>query len=366
MVSFIAHISDPIRAELERLQFLFLLRLKDSFTELKEAMMEFLSLMSPSEGDKISEEEEVLSPTTPRHPLLGARHDTLVAGDDFAAGSEGGEGEGERMNTEWESVEISDFKPVLSQTETASGPAELVSGPDEPVSRENSSSATIAGCVLVRSIQADILLPTIFNEKTNSGGLGESDKNTPINSPLLSPSHPPAPPEQHSPSEIRVTLPRNLPPPSPLSHTLTHSQHETIEVQQSSRSASQSSLLSQTSQTSQTSFQQQISESHVSVTVTRETGLSGSQTSLPILFEPRGQSPRDGIGLGAVASSNGGSGGPHRSMSASNIASKTTPTLSPSPTPQTRQTSSSGDDETEGGYVMVQVEQRGVHLLDSR
>jgi hypothetical protein len=251
MMSFIAHVSSPVRAELERLQFLFLLRLKDSFNELKTSAMRFLSLLNPADEQ---ESPLVTSPLTPRHAQsLGNRHDTLTNNEECV---------------------MSD-QPVSNLFE-------------EQVSREKTGSASIAGCVIVRNLQIDILLPSIFTtEKTPPPKAPESCRATPTTPPVLSSVSPePAPPPVLSPLTTPPRLSSPHPPLPPSSLTLPHT-------------GSRSSLLCQTSSTSQTSFQQQLlpqqvhartmSETRLTSLHSEQRSLSGSQTSLPVLYESGGQ-----------------------------------------------------------------------------
>ena len=264
MISFVAHVPSPIRAELERLQFLFLLRLKDSLTELKASAMKFLDLLQPlkDEGDA----PLVTSPVTPRSRSLGNRHNTLTSDDIEGA-----------VATDPDPV-----KPVsnpFSEDETE----------DE---EEKSSSASIAGCVIVRSLQADILLPSLFNEATqqvSAAGVGVG-VDTPINSPplLLSPSssligamplsQSATPPSQSgTPTKAGSPL-RPLPvPPSPLTQSTTLSPSLLPHPPPSPMSGSQSSLHSQTSQTGLTRETRETSQTS-QTGLTRETRGS-SQTS---------------------------------------------------------------------------------------
>lgn len=382
MISFIAHVSDPIHAELERLQLLFLLRLKDSFSELKEQMMKFLTLMSPGDDKEIT--DEALNQTTPRQPLLSnRRHDTQVGdkGEEGTGLDEEREGGNENLRMEvreWESVEMSDLHRKSDTLQTSppnrDSQSNTVQNFSNPFQNEkSSSSASIAGCVLVHSLQVDILLPSIFSEKTDASAMNQSLNNTPVNTPsVFSPTHPsyppgqqgsPCPPGQYPSVEslpTRVSPSRNVPPsPTPLalSHTLsTHTQHDTlnIKLQQQSPSPLSGSQLSVHSQTSQASVHQQITGAGevrtVGMAMLRETGLTGSQTSLPILLETGDQSPRGHLGAGVVANTNS-AGDIHRSISASNIAPrfhKTTPTLTSSPSP------SSSLIGRQSEYVMVQ------------
>ena len=287
-ISFIAYVSDAIHAELERLQFLFLLRLKESFVDLKTSAMKFLSLTSPgqpaAEGTEEEKVQEVTSPTTPRLFPGNSRHDTLVAGDECEVGDGGERGEGEG--------------PVLSginhsSVRTEAGVEGVTSEPDQ-----KTSSASIAGCVIVHSLQADIILPSMFSEKTSKGVA--SDKNTPAPLSPSSPLHPSLPsmlsdnsPVVQSPSHTptRLTSPPRrdsapFPSPSPLSHIhVAPSQADNPHTLTVPSSGSQLSLLSQTSQTSSTSQPSLLLQSQVSTGLRQGTGLTGSQTSLPILFE---------------------------------------------------------------------------------
>ena len=276
MISFIAHVSDPIHAELERLQLLFLLRLKDSFTDLKMAMMKFLTLMSP--GNETL--EHVTSPTT---PLSGSRHNTLVSGEECEIGesvrSEFGEEMGEERGEEEGVVRqrtLTDLSQdvVRNSTENSS----------DQIPNQKNGSASIGGCVIVRCMEADILLPTIFTEKAREMISG---KNTPVNSPL-SPSPIPLTTESPSLTPTRLMSPprQTLPSPSPLTHTITHPPSSQL-TPTTQPSGSQSSLLSLTSSTSQTSYQASPPRAPISTGggLMRKTGLTGSRTSLPIICE---------------------------------------------------------------------------------
>ena len=132
--------------------------------------------------------------------------------------------------------------------------------------------------MILSSLQADILLPSIFNEKTSS--IVGSGKNTPINTPL-SPFHLATPTSDPQMSQAGTSpSPLHL---SPLIHA--HLVQPNVDRPQPSQAAltqsfttSQSSLLSQTSQTSSTS--------QSSYYASRDTtGRASSQTSLPTLIE---------------------------------------------------------------------------------
>ena len=290
LISFIAHVPDPIRAKLERLQFLFLLRLKDSFNDLKNAALKFLTLVAL--GNDKKSPAELTSPTT---PLLGNRHDTLVSREECESSEEVTREFGDEV-TERE-TDVNTRQPAEGEVQRSNTTT------SEPVPNGKSESASIAGCVIVRSVRADILLPTIFSEKTR--GVPASGKNTPINSPL-SPS--PLPDLTQLPESTATRLLSPSRPtsssPSPLApHTLTHppDQHtvtHTLGTQpQPSITGSQSSLLSQTSSTSQTSFQALVTQSQAAsgAGLTGQSGLTGSQTSLPILFDGGQRSSGDDV-----------------------------------------------------------------------
>lgn len=298
MISFIAHVSDPICAELERLQLLFLMRLKDSFTELKSSMMKFLTLTSEVAV------EESLHITTTTTPRVFGRRDTSV--DDVEGGREGGEqgagleeqrsGGGSRTDcrtaSEWNALRNTEAVELLHSLDALDS--------SEQDSNTKNLSASIAGCVIVRSLQADILLPSIFTDKSSK--VVGSGKNTPVNTPLSPPSSPLPPPScvpDHSDTLSPCTPTRLLSPtgsslspslPSPITHTHVEPQPgrdlpRTLAVISQPLSGSQSSLVSQTSQTSSTS-QTSYSVSQVRLPGSRlESGQTGSQTSLPILFE---------------------------------------------------------------------------------
>ena len=332
-ISFLAHVSDPIRAELERLQLLFLLRLKDSFAAFKTSIMKFLTLRPPE-----AVVEELRSPGTPRgwgeeeaEPPLGAEE----GGREWRGGRHG-----ERKGGEEGAV------PSVEHE----GAGEF--GPDKSSqsSEKKDVSTTIGGCVVVRSVQADILLPSLYVTKPCKG------TNTETNTPVTGPSSPtssfltglatgmgssqtPDRSQTQSPTGVvrAASPPRRPPPPPPPLRTAQHA-NPTLPLK-FNISGSETSLHSQTSQSSQSSHPGQSTMPSF-----RQSGQSGSQISLPTLL-PAGPTLQAEVHSRRTqthyASSSEISAGRQlqyeghgRSLSASNIVpnfGKAGPTLAPSP-----------------------------------
>ena len=398
-ISFLVDIPEPIHAELERLQLLFLLRLKDSFASFKMAILKYLTIPAPE-----TVAEEMLSPQN--FSCRGEVSSCARGGRREVVKSVGGEGvrgeeeEGGREENEGgRGVERSGEgqrergRPCVGK-ETAKPTKEGLGGDadtTDPLPTQGShtphhltkgeglnkptSSPTIGGCVLVHSVQADLLLPSLFSLKPSRSTNTEAD--TPITSPL-SPSPSPVPlftpgtggmgsrcsgvsgtesghvsagsmesghisslatdhsqgylgegvlPEQ---AAFQRPHPRQPPPPPPLSplattlgtplamSQLSTLQSDAIHTPIFNLSGSESSLRSHTSQTSQTSRTNQIN-------YTGQTGCtgqmghinpSGSQFTEKLLDSGRGY-PYDGHG---------------RSLSVGNIApsfGKAAPSLAP-------------------------------------
>ena len=198
MISFIAHAPQPIKAQLERLQLLFIMRLKDSFTDFKNSLMKFLVL--PSAGDKSATksqgergkkrgeeregqvDEKVLemanlscSAEDPQHlQILDSLSSTVQA----------------RNSTNLQHVRsasqdhIQVVKSTIQDRSTARGstPSSMLSSG----SSESDVSATISGCVIVESVEACIILPSIIKAH------GISSSGTPVGG-TLSPKSPSTP-----------------------------------------------------------------------------------------------------------------------------------------------------------------------------
>ena len=124
-ISFIAHSPGVIRAELERLQLLFLMRLKDSFTAFKNTLVKFLQLPSPPPPPPPS------TSTTTSHES----HDPSSGSHDRPA----------RSRTPEDGVNTGETPPQRKP-------------PDEV-------SASIAGCLLVEAVQANIMLPSLYTDR---------------------------------------------------------------------------------------------------------------------------------------------------------------------------------------------------------
>ena len=203
--SFIVHTPETITAELERLQFLFLMRLKDSFAVFKETLMGFLTL--PSIEQQVEEEKKEAASQTSSERV------SLASTDESGSSSD-------RLKK---------------------GVAAL--------------SASVAGCIVVNSIQANILLPSLVPSQNKATKAATPDT---------------IPEEEHSfptvPSSGSLVVPSTTLPHSQLHSSSSHLSH----------SSSQASLTP--SHTSQTSFT--ISQT--------SSNISGSLTSLPITMQSPG------------------------------------------------------------------------------
>ena len=140
---FIAHAPDVVHAELERLQLLFIMRLKDSFADFKDSLKKFLtlkSLESPAQKPSSEELAQCQTPPTSGEPAKGEeeRRDTL-----------------ERAPSRSSNNRLQDV------------------------------SASIGGCVIMHSVVADIVLPSLYTGN-NSKKLSSSKEVTPAPVPLAS------------------------------------------------------------------------------------------------------------------------------------------------------------------------------------
>ena len=140
MFSFIAHAPQPIKVQLERLQLLFIMRLKDSFTEFKNSLMQFLAL--PSTNTKLAKKQ---------------------AEQDHQGGVGGGGGgmcvsdcETDERMVDSPCPEDSGHLRVQDTSAVRGSTPSIFGGSDSDV------SATISGCVLVESVEACIILPSIL------------------------------------------------------------------------------------------------------------------------------------------------------------------------------------------------------------
>ena len=167
MFSFIAHAPRPIKAQLEHLQLLFIMRLKDSFTEFKNSLMQFLVLPSTNskttkkeaENDKKGEGEresvdEVRELDTSKgemvHEMADYPHDHKV--------------DSEKLKAE-----------DVSKKVRGSTPSIFSSGSEGEV------SATISGCVLVDSVEACVVLPSLLKAQSiGSSGTSTTGVTSPV------------------------------------------------------------------------------------------------------------------------------------------------------------------------------------------
>ena len=140
--SFIAHAPDVVHAELERLQLLFIMRLKDSFADFKDALKKFLTLKSlelPAQKPSSDELAQCQTPPTREEP---------------------DKGEEERRD-------------------------DVERPPSRSSNMLKDVSASIGGCVIMHSVVADIILPSLYTGN-NSKKLSNSKEVTPAPVPLTS------------------------------------------------------------------------------------------------------------------------------------------------------------------------------------
>ena len=150
---FIAHAPDVVHAELERLQLLFIMRLKDSFADFKDSLKKFLTLKSvelPAQKPLPSSDElaQCQTPPTREEP-------------DKEEEEEEEEGEEEERRDDVERA------------------------PSRSSNKLKDISASIGGCVIVHSVVADIVLPSLHTGN-NSKKVSNSKEVTPAPVPLTS------------------------------------------------------------------------------------------------------------------------------------------------------------------------------------
>ena len=207
MISFIAHAPRPVKAKLERLQLLFIMRLKDSFTEFKNSLMRFLVL--PSSNNKLAtkgeREREKERGEGRREGQLGEkmfemtnlsrdasnRPEHLQLLDSLSSPGQ------DRNSTSLQHVRsasqghipdgrssIHDGKSTVGDKSAGRGstPSSVLSSG----SSESDISATISGCVIIESIEACIVLPSILKAH------GVSSSGTPVGN-AVSPKSPSTP-----------------------------------------------------------------------------------------------------------------------------------------------------------------------------
>ena len=215
--SFIAHAPELIRAELERLQLVFLLRMKDSFTFFRDSLMKFLTL---SNSDAMLEEARRTTTEASGESVIDSRDEpeSAIAMDD-----------GSNM----EAVGSRDLRSP--SRERSLSPLDI--------------TVSIGGCVILEALEANIMLPSLYTSKftkaTNTEATIPEEPVSPLgqmpSSSLISKSY--------SASCLPVT--KSTPPPShEHSHIYSHSQPPTPFLSpRISPVGSQTSLA-----TSQTSF----------------------------------------------------------------------------------------------------------------
>ena len=132
---FIAHAPNVVHIELERLQLLFIMRLKDSFADFKDSLKKFLTLKSlelPAQEPLSDKLAQCQTPPTREEP---------------------DKGEEERRDT-------------------------VERAPSRASNRLQDVSASIGGCVIMHSVVADIILPSLYTSN-NSKKLSNSKEVTP-------------------------------------------------------------------------------------------------------------------------------------------------------------------------------------------
>lgn len=159
---FIAHAPRTIRAELERLQLLFLMRLKDSLSLFKSSLMKFLTLPSSVKQQveaSLSLAQEMLKPldVTPLEcsssKESSSQEGDSVPGEDTLRMEEGA------------------VSPNDSSTPSSS-PKDLLKG--------KALSASVAGCVVVEAVEANILLPSLVSSPSQTGTIPEEEPIAPL------------------------------------------------------------------------------------------------------------------------------------------------------------------------------------------
>lgn len=196
MISFIAHAPQPIKAQLERLQLLFIMRLKDSFTEFKNSLMKFLVL--PSTGNKTATgesemergkgkggeregqiNEKMLEMADLSRNAKEPQHLQLL--DTLSSTAQAKNSTSLQQTRSASPGHISDRKSTIEDKHPARG-----STPSSVLSNESDVSATISGCVIVESVEACIILPSMLKAH------GISSSGTPVGS-AVSPKSPSTP-----------------------------------------------------------------------------------------------------------------------------------------------------------------------------
>ena len=214
MISFIAHAPQPIKVKLERLQLLFIMRLKDSFTDFKNSLMKFLVLPSSnnksatkSEGEGEGEkergregrfDEKVFVTSNLSHDVEHLQLlDSIGAGRAQARSSSATSlnvQQHVRSASQGGPIPIPDVKTTTIHDGKGTSDKLTVARASTPSSMLSSGSsenvsATISGCVIVESVKACIVLPSILK----AHGMTPSRSDTPIGGNALSPVIPSTP-----------------------------------------------------------------------------------------------------------------------------------------------------------------------------
>ena len=285
--SFIAHSPEAIRLELERLQLLFIMRLKDSFTVFKNTLMKFLE---PPDMEPLAKEE------------------------DSSASREG--------------LPLSEEASMMDEDVPGPSNIHFVHPPtpesdDRPSSRASSSmfkgkdlSTSISGCIIVKSVEASLILPSIVTTNKLSTSTSQS-----LSSPPLDMPHPLLPAVVESLLDEQVLQVQDqvntgsIQTPSPSSETSNTgfriSVHTPSPLAPSALSFSPS-LSPSSSQTSLSSMSQlsHLESSPAQVLMSSEQ-LSGSRASLPVITEHSSSASQQGCAL--IGEKSG------RSLSTSNL-----------------------------------------------
>lgn len=139
MYSFIAHAPQLIRVELERLQLLFLLRMKDSASFFKDSLMKFLTLSS-SNPDAILERAaaEASGESSVDSRLSRDEVEAVFTADDDS-------------NT-----------PAVESSDSRSPGHERAQSPLDV-------TVSVGGCLILEALEANIMLPSLYTSKLAKG-----------------------------------------------------------------------------------------------------------------------------------------------------------------------------------------------------
>ena len=235
MYSFIAHAPQLIRVELERLQLLFLLRMKDSASFFKDSLMKFLTLSS-SNPDAILERAaaEASGESSVDSRLSRDEVEAVFTADDDS-------------NT-----------PAVESSDSRSPGHERAQSPLDV-------TVSVGGCLILEALEANIMLPSLYTSKLAKGTNTEVVPEEIVSQCGRMPSS-----SLISKSYSASCLTKSTPPPSHIHpHTYSYSQPPTpLLSPRISPVSSQTSLA--TSQTGFTASNVHVSASAVELAKTHE------------------------------------------------------------------------------------------------